>query len=115
MILRSIRCCSTPRSYRRRTWPTARWPAITLERHRRTPRRSRFRRNKEPAMGPPYHTVSGNNITIYLDIVDDSDGTLGNAIDNILSQLAMQWPAIATASDGKRPRLNARPLCEPRL
>jgi hypothetical protein len=46
---------------------------------------------------PPYFTVTGNNITVYLDVVADSDSGLGNPIDNILAQIAQQWTAIAAA------------------
>lgn len=47
---------------------------------------------------PPYHTFIGNNLTIYLDIVGDTDATLGIPIDNAVAQLAAVWGAIATAN-----------------
>jgi hypothetical protein len=42
----------------------------------------------------------GNNFTIYLDVIADSDSvdTLPNPIDNILAQLATVWVPIATAN-----------------
>lgn len=47
---------------------------------------------------PPYHSVAGNNVTLYLNVSADSDGELGNPIDNILQQLAAQWLPIAAAN-----------------
>jgi len=50
-------------------------------------------------MGPPYHTVSGNTITIYLDVVMDGDSTLGPPIiDTIIPILSVEWNAIAAAN-----------------
>lgn len=44
----------------------------------------------------PYHVVSGKNITIYLNVVADSDSTLGPPIvDEILKKLNEDWNPIA--------------------
>jgi hypothetical protein len=47
---------------------------------------------------PPYHTVSGNALTVYLDLAAAADCGLGNATDNVLAQLAADWGPIATAN-----------------
>jgi len=45
---------------------------------------------------PPYHTVAGNTLTIYINVVADSDSGFGPPIiDNILPKLAVEWNAIA--------------------
>jgi hypothetical protein len=51
-------------------------------------------------MGPPYHDVAGNNITVYLNLILDSDavgGPLDPPIDNIVAQLNSSWPAMLNA------------------
>jgi hypothetical protein len=47
---------------------------------------------------PPYHTLIAGVLTIYLDLIAGSDGTLGDITDNILQQLAADWGPIATAN-----------------
>lgn len=47
---------------------------------------------------PPYHTFVGNVLTIFLELVADTDCGLGNVTDNILAQLASQWGPIAAAN-----------------
>jgi hypothetical protein len=47
---------------------------------------------------PPYFTIIGNNLTVYFDLSSDTDGTLGNPIDNILAQLNQDWAPIAAAN-----------------
>jgi len=48
-------------------------------------------------IGPPYHTVAGNTITIYLNVIA-APGGIVNPIDNVLSQLAVEWGQIAAAN-----------------
>lgn len=48
--------------------------------------------------GPPYHTMVGNTLTIYLNIISDTDYT-ASVIDTILSQLSEEWGQIATANN----------------
>jgi hypothetical protein len=47
----------------------------------------------------PYHKVVNRDITIYLNIVGDSDCTLGTPIDNALASLAADWLPIAATNN----------------
>lgn len=50
--------------------------------------------------GPPYHTVAGRTITIYLNVVADSDSGFGPPlIDSIMPDITAAWNPIAAANN----------------